>query len=69
MAYLLPNTLTHTPKGVGTTTIRLADIPLADRLHALTKCEAKTEAEAIRLLRIALDPGDAGGRVAMDAAA
>lgn len=64
MASSLPNTLTHTPAGVGTTTIRLADIPLEQRLQALTKCEAKTEHEAIRLLHLALDPGDAGGRIA-----
>ncbi len=44
--------------------MRLADIPLEVRLKALTRVEAKTEAEAITLLRIALDPGDAGGRIA-----
>ena len=44
--------------------MRLADVPLEDRLAALTRCEAKTEREAIRLLRLALDPGDAGGRIA-----
>ena len=56
--------LTSAPAGVGSQTVRLADIPLADRLHALTQCEAKTEDEATRLRRIALDPGDAGGRIA-----
>jgi len=44
--------------------VRLKDVPLADRLAALTRCEAKTEAEALTLLRIALDPGDKGGRIA-----
>jgi hypothetical protein len=44
--------------------VRLEDVPLEERLRALTHCEAKTEQEAIRLLRIALDPGDAGGRIA-----
>ena len=44
--------------------MRLADVPLQQRLEALTHCEAKTEAEAIRLLRLALEPGLASGRIA-----
>lgn len=52
--------------GVGNLTVRLADVPLEDRLVALDETirEAKTEAEATLLLQIAVDPGDYGGRIA-----
>jgi hypothetical protein len=58
---LVPNT---TP--TGNTTIRLADIPLDQRLTALTEAlrHTTTEQEAIKLLHLALEPGDAGGRIA-----
>lgn len=55
--------LTHP---TGTHTIRLADIPLAQRLAALTtaSAHAKDEAEAIKMLHLALEPGDTSARVA-----
>ena len=65
--FLVPKTKTHIrPAGVGSQTVRLADIPLGVRLEALdlTLRTAKTMSEATRLLRLALDPGDAGGRIA-----
>ena len=55
---------TAKPQPTGTRTIRLADIPLSVRLRALTKVDAKDEDEAIKLLNLALDPGDRSGRIA-----
>ncbi len=52
--------------GVGSKTVRLADVPLEARLKALDEVigTAKTRREATRLLRLVLEPGDAGGRIA-----
>lgn len=54
------------PQPCGSRLIRLADIPKHLRMRAARSavCEAKDEREAQRLLAIALDPGDAGGRIA-----
>ena len=63
----MPSTkLTPALAGVGSQTVRLRDIPLDVRLHALTIAsrDAKTESEALHMLRLVLDPGDAGGRIA-----
>ena len=54
------------PPGVGNKLIRLADIPLDQRLRALSRAlrTAKTDQEALRLLMLAVDPKNAGGRIA-----
>lgn len=52
--------------GVGTKTIRLADIPRTERLKAarLVARSAKTDKEALLLFLLAHEPGDKGGRIA-----
>lgn len=54
------------PEPTGTITVRLADIPKARRLQAARECvrEAKDRREASQLMALALEPGDAGGRIA-----
>lgn len=54
------------PHPVGTQLVRLRDVPLEERMHAarVASAEAKDIREAIRLLQIARDPGNAGGRIA-----
>lgn len=46
--------------------MRLADVPLAQRLAAAESCmrEAKDEAELVRLFELVYDPADASGRIA-----
>ena len=64
----MPTTTTpQTPPGVGTTLIRLANIPLADRLkaiHTLMANQPLSPEDAQTMLALALDPGDASGRIA-----
>ena len=60
-------TTTQTPPGVGTTLIRLANIPLTDRLkaiHTLMTNQPLSPEDAQTMLALALDPGDASGRIA-----
>lgn len=60
-------TVTKPPPGVGTTLIRLADIPLEQRLTALQQIIGHDNIsfdEALDLLNAAIDPGDASGRIA-----
>ena len=54
------------PAGVGSSLVRLKDVPLEVRLRALDEVipTAKTQREARRLLRLTLDPGHASGRIA-----
>jgi hypothetical protein len=50
--------------GVGTKTVFLRDVPLEDRLDALSLAlRTASEDEARKMLELVLDPGDAGGRV------
>ncbi len=65
----MPNTNLTTPKPAptGTKTVRLADVPLTKRLaaiHHLMRTNGLTIEDTQDLLVIALDPGDAGGRIA-----
>ena len=64
----MPTTATtQTPPGVGTTLIRLANIPLTDRLkaiHTLMANQPLSPEDAQTMLALALDPGDASGRIA-----
>lgn len=50
----------------GDTLIRLRDVPLKRRLDGLSRAlkQAKTSREAARMLSVALNPEDAGGRIA-----
>ncbi len=54
------------PNPVGTVLVRLREIPITRRLAAARECvrDAKDAREASQLLRLALHPGDAGGRIA-----
>lgn len=54
------------PQATGTVLVRLADVPLADRLAAAESCmrEAKTGQELLRLFELVYDPGSASGRIA-----
>lgn len=54
------------PPGVGTELVRLKDIPISKRIAALrqTLRFAKDGEEARRLVAIALNPEDKGGRIA-----
>jgi len=54
------------PEPTGTRLVRLADIPREVRIRAAGECarEAKDRRERARLFMLALNPGDAGGRVA-----
>ena len=64
----MPTPTTTTPPGVGNTLIRLADIPLKERLHAIHHLMASgpglTPEEAQTILAIALDPQDTSARIA-----
>ena len=53
------------PAGVGSQTVRLADIPLEQRRKAALKLmnEAKDTSEYARLFELVYAPGDAGGRI------
>lgn len=57
---------TITKPGVGDTTVRLADVPLTERLNALTLAlrQAADEDEALLIMALALDPGDLEARIA-----
>ncbi len=60
--YLTPKT-----EPVGTTLVRLIDVPLEDRLHALHRIMARdnlTGEEAQTILDMCLDPGDLSARIA-----
>lgn len=51
----------------GTTLVRLADVPLKDRLHALNQImqnETLTEEQAQNYLALVIDPGDTSARIA-----
>jgi hypothetical protein len=54
------------PNPTGTRLVRLADIPREIRMQAAGECarEAKGKHERSRIFALALDPGDAGGRIA-----
>lgn len=54
------------PDPTGTQTVRLADIPQKVRMRAASECarEAKDKRERARMFALALNPGDAGGRIA-----
>lgn len=54
------------PHPTGTRLVRLADIPTPTRIRAARQLmsTAKDHAEWARLLQLAYDPGDAGGRIA-----
>lgn len=54
------------PQATGTRLVRLADVPLAQRLAAAEACmrEAKDEDELIRLFELVYDPGHTSGRIA-----
>lgn len=54
------------PPGVGTKLVRLRDVPPRQRMKALRLLlrSAKDEKEAMRLLAIAVNPEDKGGRIA-----
>lgn len=52
---------------VGSTLVRLADVPLDVRMLAAERCmaEASTDEEVARLFELVYDPGDCGGRVSL----
>ena len=68
---MFDDTETFKPKGVGNRTVRLdRDTTLKQRIeavHAILSRDvaggAKTPEEAQKLLHLAIDPGDAGGRI------
>lgn len=59
---------TPEPAGVGNRTVRLRDIPLEQRLLAISYLARreliKSANERAKLIAIAIAPGDLGGRVA-----
>ena len=55
------------PEPTGTQTIRIADIPMKQRLHAfslINRYGELTSEEAEDMFALILDPGERGGRVA-----